>query len=75
MAKKATKGCKCAEEVNKQLEAVGAKIVQHMRINFATGKADMSGPCVETRRSDKSKRGKIPVVMCAYCPFCGRRQQ
>jgi len=75
VAKKSSQVCKCVEQVNAKLESVGAEIVQHMQINFDTKKADMSGPCVEVRRSDKAKRGKIPVVLCAFCPFCGTSQQ
>lgn len=74
VAKKASKGCKCVDQVNKKLEPHKVKILQHMRINFSTGKGDMSGPCVEVRRIGDSKRGKIPVVPCTFCPFCGKKQ-
>jgi hypothetical protein len=72
VAKKASAACKCVDQVNAKLAESGVKVTQHMRVNFTTGKGDMSGPCVEVHRFDKSKRARIPVVPCAYCPFCGK---
>lgn len=72
MAAKAKK-CTCVDQVNAQLKSSGVKLVQHMEFNLKTGKAAMSGPCLEVCKIDKASRKKLPTVMCSCCPFCGRK--
>jgi hypothetical protein len=73
MAKTKTADCKCVEDVNAKLAESGCRVTRHMQINFATQMASLSGPCVAVERIGKSKRGKIPTVLCSYCPFCGKK--
>lgn len=76
MTAKKPKLCKCAEEVDAQLKPVGFKLTRHMTINFATGQGSRSGPVLQTEKCDKTKRGRrAPVLLCAYCPFCGRKTE
>ena len=74
MAKKAKLPvCKCVETVNDKLRDIGFSLRRHMQINFTTKMAGLSPPCVEVFRHDTKKRGKIPTVLCAFCPFCGKK--
>jgi len=74
MAKKSPVPCKCVDLVNERLKEDGCVLLQHMQIDFSSGKASMSGPCVSVERKVRTRTSKkIPTVLCTFCPFCGKK--
>ena len=70
----ATKECKCREQVNKQLsEKFGAGLTCKTVVNFKTGKMRPSPPLLMVDNDDPKSRKPLPTIMCAYCPFCGKK--
>jgi hypothetical protein len=71
--KKATKKrCDCISEINAQLDPQGLELDDRLVMNFGDGSASghVEAPLVQLRRKG-GKRGKVPFMFCAYCPFCG----
>lgn len=59
--------CNCINETNQQLEDAGynAAILTNL---FGPPKATIT-----TYKADEKKRGKPPIVIASYCPFCGAK--
>lgn len=57
--------CTCIADVNKDLAEHNGQIVCTM---FGTSKA-----IVSTYKLDEKRRGKPPIMVASYCPFCGER--
>lgn len=71
-AKPKSKECKCIEQVNELLKDQNAAIAQNFL--FAnSGSINMSPPFIRLEKSDPKKRSSLPNVLCAYCPFCGKK--
>lgn len=71
---KRPKGCNCFEAAQKQLAEKGWTLESALQIDFTTGRARMGGPFLAARWLDGAKKkGKVPLMCCAYCPFCGRK--
>lgn len=72
MSKK--KPCKCFDLAQVEMEKIGIEYETALQINFSTGKGSMAGPFLSIRWKDKPPRGKrLPLMVCAYCPFCGKK--
>ena len=74
---KAVKACDCLGRIDKALrDQTGAKFVQSLRINFATGKSSMEGPFLAVEWVDGKPKGskRLPTFVCTYCPFCGKKK-
>ena len=74
--KKPPRPCTCFEQAQKQLAERGWKLETALQIDF-TGKrkATVGGPFLAARWLDGAKKkGKIPLMCCAYCPFCGQKK-
>lgn len=59
--------CNCIAEMNQKLAEGGynAAILTNL---FGPQKAT-----VDTYKPDEKKRGKPPIVIASYCPFCGEK--
>ncbi len=68
-------GCDCLAQANEQLRKThGAKFKRELRINFETGEATLDGPFLVIESATETKRKRLPLAMCAYCPFCGKKK-
>lgn len=63
--------CMCVELVNKQLVSRNAAIDTEMCFNLTTGTASLQIP-VPLKKLDAKKRGRLPTMVCTYCPICGK---
>lgn len=62
--------CKCIEEFNERLAPHNGKI--DVALALVDNMTRMvARPQVATRKIDAKKRKPVPVVMAAFCPFCG----
>ena len=67
-------GCDCITQVQEQLKPEGLQLKRPMEFNLKAGIGRMGPPLlmVERTASSKSKK-KIPMIPCAFCPFCGTK--
>ena len=76
MAKKKTKTsrCNCLELCNQDLKKKGLKLATKLRVNFKTMRFGEIGPLLMIERlPEASKKVPVPVMLCAFCPFCGAK--
>lgn len=78
MKAKETKSCKCLDQVQDKLVALSkpyapSRIVTHLLISLKTGVGRMSPPALHLEKIESKARGRLPVVMCTFCPFCGKK--
>ncbi len=83
MAKKkkvaTSKPCICLEAVQKKLsfqteKHCGARIVTAFIMNFKSNTLRESPPALLLEKiNPKASRKPLPTVVCAFCPFCGKR--
>lgn len=59
--------CNCITEVNAKLAEHNAEIV----VTFYP----FVRPVIDTQKVDSKKRGKPPLAVATFCPFCGVRYQ
>ena len=74
---KESKRCDCVSQLNKQLEPQGLELDDRLLMSFGEDSADgkLASPLIMLRWKDKKPRGKnLPVMFCAYCPFCGKKR-
>ena len=62
-----SKRCNCLSQVNKKLDEKHYQVVFSFTIN-----GDVY-PVLEVEKIDGRPRAKAPLVVCAFCPFCGRK--
>lgn len=72
MAKKATKRCECAKQMNAELEKHGLRLSSLIQIDFATGTSRELIPIIATEWI-KPRKKKPNAVVCNYCPVCGKK--
>ena len=74
MSKKETlpNKCKCAELCNKELAKSNLALRSEMMVNFKTGDIRIVTPIIQLIKTGPRK-GSIPPLFVAYCPFCGRK--
>ena len=66
--------CKCLEQVQEQLKESNAQVTQSlMMADWSKGTIRMSGPQLMLNKIDSKKRGRLPYILCAFCPFCGTK--
>jgi hypothetical protein len=58
--------CDCIKQINEQIGAEHNAIL--VTTLFGTMKA-----VIDTEKLDSKKRGKPPVMLATYCPFCGTK--
>lgn len=63
--------CGCREMINLELEAKNSRLA--FGFTFGGDGMNLSPPMIELEKIDKSKRGKPPILLVTYCPFCGER--
>jgi hypothetical protein len=64
--RKAPRGCKCIDEVDKLLKE------QHAQLTISFGVPDfMCRTIIATERT--TPRAKIKTLIANYCPFCGKK--
>lgn len=66
------KECDCVTQVQEKLGKEGLKLNRSMQFDFAKGTASLGPPELSVGRVGKSKK-KLPIVLCAFCPFCGTK--
>lgn len=67
-------GCKCLAMMQKEAESRGFRFQTVIQI-FGKNAGGEVGPLLATERLDWKTRGKkLPLCVCAYCPFCGKKQ-
>lgn len=57
--------CDCAQMVNDKLADQNAKLAMMV--------LPSEKPLLQTEKVDPQKRGKVPTVIPAFCPFCGEK--
>lgn len=57
--------CDCINKINKHLEPQNAIIT----VNFF----DEPQAFISLSKRDKEKRGKLPLLLASFCPFCGEK--
>lgn len=77
MVKKRTT-CDCAKQVDEKLKDDGLRLDRSLQINFATKTSGLSTPLLQMawiggKKPKGSKLRRMPVMTCAYCPFCGKK--
>ena len=76
MAKRKSRGCKCLSAAQDGLAEHGCQFSTGLAVNFTAGRGEIVGPILQVEWIDKPQRGKrLPSVLCAYCPFCGKKKQ
>jgi hypothetical protein len=68
--------CRCREKTNEKLAEYNAQIAVGFTASFEDGpvrKMGLAPPMIETEKLDKKKRGRPPILMASYCPFCGTK--
>ena len=63
--------CECLDQIVPQLEKLNAGLDCPIRIDRKTGKQRPFIPQVTLFKLDSRKRGRLPVLFCRHCPFCG----
>jgi hypothetical protein len=70
--------CNCRERVNKKLAARNAEIAAGFMLTNNDGPTrgmKLSPPMIMLEKVDAKKRGKLPILVAAYCPFCGKEAE
>lgn len=72
---KLTAQCDCVDLVNDQLKEFNAALPTELAMNFKTGAARFV-LTIPLRKRDSGSRKPLKhnKVVCAYCPFCGKKQ-
>lgn len=63
--------CECRAAINKRLVPENAKIA--FGLLFRDARIDLSPPMITLEKINEKKRSKLPMLLAAYCPFCGER--
>lgn len=63
--------CDCAASVNEKLVEHNAVLDRGLLIDRSTGTVRMAPPALSVSKLDPKKRGRLPTLYCAFCPFCG----
>ena len=72
--RKLTAQCKCVDLVNDQLKEFNAALPTELVMNFKTGAARFVLMIPLRKRDTESRKPlKHNKLVCAYCPFCGKR--
>ncbi len=66
------KSCDCVKQVNEQLKPFNTELELGHAINFGTGELSTL-LYVATRKRETKPRAAAKKVVCAYCPFCGKK--
>jgi len=63
--------CKCNEQFNQQMKEQNVAIDDHFALDLDANQVTTLTR-VPVRRIDTSKRNKLPTVVAAFCPMCGK---
>lgn len=67
---KRSKPCKCLDLIQKKL----AQERPNVRLQTAfTMRGRVIGPLLAVEKIDPTKRAKLPTIVCAFCPICGKK--
>lgn len=66
--------CNCFGKMNDQLERYNTRIRPRTVTNRKTWKSRGCLEVVSEKIDHKNKKAKA-VVLCAYCPFCGEKEE
>lgn len=58
--------CDCIQQTNEMLKEHNIRLVSTM---FAKPEVVV----IQTEKIDSKKRGRPPVMLASYCPFCGEK--
>jgi tRNA(Ile2) C34 agmatinyltransferase TiaS len=67
-----TKPCTCLERVQKKLADERPNTRLQVAFNM---QGQVVGPLLAVEKIDPKKRAKLPTVVCAYCPICGKKMR
>lgn len=64
--------CNCHGRINAKLKEKNARLVTGFHL-AADSIMKSLPPIIALEKIDTSKRGKPPILIATYCPFCGER--
>lgn len=70
--------CDCRTKVDEKLVDHNARIAISFELSDGDGPTRgmvLAPPSIEVEKIYKKKRGKPPILMANYCPFCGTKYQ
>jgi len=67
--------CGCRSRVNKDLAEMNARIADGFLFTHTgpLARMDLAPPTIVLEKIDARKRGKLPNLLAAFCPFCGEK--
>lgn len=66
--------CVCRAKIDEKLAEKNARVASGFTASFDDGPTRvmrLAPPMILLEKVDKNKRGKLPVMLSSYCPFCG----
>lgn len=63
--------CEGREAVNRVLASRNARVA--FGFTFNDDKMKVSPAMIMLEKVDPARRGKLPILLATYCPFCGKK--